>query len=150
MIPSIIGWRCGTQNAHVLQKLREEVRLLIANGIRLKLMVCVACDRVFLTNAWSVVVLYTSSLSTILQITVPITLSFSRSMNERGIIIFINLNKEYSNSRCYRCWLLIHHLIFPASTAELDKLTQFQDSVPLMCRAKRGCVTHRRRVLLRG
>ncbi|KAK9072580.1 hypothetical protein SSX86_009015 [Deinandra increscens subsp. villosa] len=41
---------------------------------------------------------------------------------------------------------LIHHLSLPASTAELDKLLQFQDSVPLKSRAKRGCATHPRSI----
>ncbi|KAK9079064.1 hypothetical protein SSX86_000734 [Deinandra increscens subsp. villosa] len=41
---------------------------------------------------------------------------------------------------------LIHHLSMPASTAELDKLMQFQDSVPLKSRAKRGCATHPRSI----
>nr|XP_043613312.1 transcription factor bHLH130-like isoform X2 [Erigeron canadensis] len=41
---------------------------------------------------------------------------------------------------------LVHHLSLPASTAELDKLLQFQDSVPLRSRAKRGCATHPRSI----
>ncbi|KAI3822886.1 hypothetical protein L1987_10486 [Smallanthus sonchifolius] len=41
---------------------------------------------------------------------------------------------------------LVHHLSLPASTAELDKLMQFQDSVPLRSRAKRGCATHPRSI----
>ncbi|KAI3823224.1 hypothetical protein L1987_04657 [Smallanthus sonchifolius] len=41
---------------------------------------------------------------------------------------------------------LVHHLSLPASTAELDKLMQFQDSVPLKSRAKRGCATHPRSI----
>ncbi|XP_076891997.1 transcription factor bHLH130-like isoform X2 [Bidens hawaiensis] len=41
---------------------------------------------------------------------------------------------------------LVSHLSLPASTAELDKLMQFQDSVPLRSRAKRGCATHPRSI----
>ncbi|KAI3716525.1 hypothetical protein L1987_67460 [Smallanthus sonchifolius] len=41
---------------------------------------------------------------------------------------------------------LVHHLSLPASTAELNKLMQFQDSVPLKSRAKRGCATHPRSI----
>ncbi|CAH1424885.1 unnamed protein product [Lactuca virosa] len=44
---------------------------------------------------------------------------------------------------------LVHHLSLPTSTAELsamDKLLQFQDSVPLRSRAKRGCATHPRSI----
>ncbi|KAJ0714161.1 putative transcription factor bHLH family [Helianthus annuus] len=41
---------------------------------------------------------------------------------------------------------LVHHLSLPASTAELDKLLQFPDSVPLKSRAKRGCATHPRSI----
>lgn len=41
---------------------------------------------------------------------------------------------------------LVHHLSLPTSTAELDKLLQFQDSVPLKSRAKRGCATHPRSI----
>ncbi|KAF5773507.1 putative transcription factor bHLH family [Helianthus annuus] len=45
---------------------------------------------------------------------------------------------------------LVHHLSLPASTAELDKLLQFPDSVPLKSRAKRGCATHPRSISPRG
>ncbi|PWA72082.1 hypothetical protein CTI12_AA274450 [Artemisia annua] len=41
---------------------------------------------------------------------------------------------------------LVHHMSLPSSTAELDKLLQFQDSVPLRSRAKRGCATHPRSI----
>ncbi|KAL8227240.1 hypothetical protein R6Q57_017072 [Mikania cordata] len=41
---------------------------------------------------------------------------------------------------------LIHHLSLPASTAELNKLIQLQDSVPIKSRAKRGCATHPRSI----
>ncbi|CAI9290141.1 unnamed protein product [Lactuca saligna] len=44
---------------------------------------------------------------------------------------------------------LVHHLSLPTSTAELsamDKILQFQDSVPLRSRAKRGCATHPRSI----
>ncbi|XP_071698028.1 transcription factor bHLH130-like [Rutidosis leptorrhynchoides] len=41
---------------------------------------------------------------------------------------------------------LMHHTSLPASSAELDKLLQFQDSVPLRSRAKRGCATHPRSI----
>lgn len=44
---------------------------------------------------------------------------------------------------------LVHHLSLPTSSAELsamDKLLQFQDSVPLRSRAKRGCATHPRSI----
>ncbi|XP_076948113.1 transcription factor bHLH130-like isoform X1 [Bidens hawaiensis] len=41
---------------------------------------------------------------------------------------------------------LVHHLSLPARTAELDKLMQFQDTVPLRSRAKRGCATHPRSI----
>ncbi|KAM0002187.1 putative transcription factor bHLH family [Helianthus debilis subsp. tardiflorus] len=41
---------------------------------------------------------------------------------------------------------LVHHMSLPASTTELDKLMQFQDSVPLRSRAKRGCATHPRSI----
>ncbi|KAL8217222.1 hypothetical protein R6Q57_024059 [Mikania cordata] len=41
---------------------------------------------------------------------------------------------------------LVHHLSLPASSAELDKLMQFQDTVPLRSRAKRGCATHPRSI----
>ncbi|KAI7745441.1 hypothetical protein M8C21_015932 [Ambrosia artemisiifolia] len=41
---------------------------------------------------------------------------------------------------------LVHHLSLPASSAELDKLMQHQDYVPLKSRAKRGCATHPRSI----
>ncbi|KAJ9555326.1 hypothetical protein OSB04_009940 [Centaurea solstitialis] len=41
---------------------------------------------------------------------------------------------------------LVHHMSLPTSTAELDKILQFQDSVPLRSRAKRGCATHPRSI----
>ncbi|GJX35710.1 transcription factor bHLH130-like protein isoform X1 [Tanacetum coccineum] len=41
---------------------------------------------------------------------------------------------------------LVHHMSLPSSTAELDKLLHFQDSVPLRSRAKRGCATHPRSI----
>ncbi|KAL1807866.1 hypothetical protein DCAR_0727249 [Daucus carota subsp. sativus] len=44
---------------------------------------------------------------------------------------------------------LAHHLSLPTSSAELsamDRLLNFQDSVPLKIRAKRGCATHPRSI----
>ena len=41
---------------------------------------------------------------------------------------------------------LEHHMSLPSSTAEWDKLLQFQDFVPLRSRAKRGCATHPRSI----
>ncbi|XP_028101126.1 transcription factor bHLH130-like isoform X2 [Camellia sinensis] len=45
--------------------------------------------------------------------------------------------------------VLSHHLSLPTSSAELsamEKLLQFQDSVPCKIRAKRGCATHPRSI----
>ncbi|KAA8517021.1 hypothetical protein F0562_017161 [Nyssa sinensis] len=48
-----------------------------------------------------------------------------------------------------RAHILSHHLSLPKSSAEmaaLQKLLQFQDSVPCKIRAKRGCATHPRSI----
>ncbi|KAM7505511.1 hypothetical protein LguiB_004415 [Lonicera macranthoides] len=41
---------------------------------------------------------------------------------------------------------LSHHLSLPQTSAEMEKLLQFQDSVPCKIRAKRGCATHPRSI----
>ncbi|PKI34749.1 transcription factor bHLH122-like [Punica granatum] len=42
--------------------------------------------------------------------------------------------------------LLAHHSSLPKSSLEIERLLQFQDSVPCKIRAKRGCATHPRSI----
>ncbi|XP_024986281.1 transcription factor bHLH130-like isoform X1 [Cynara cardunculus var. scolymus] len=55
-------------------------------------------------------------------------------------------NQQNHGGRTRAPSTLVHHMSLPTSTAELDKLLQFQDSVPLKSRAKRGCATHPRSI----
>ncbi|XP_071726464.1 transcription factor bHLH130-like isoform X2 [Rutidosis leptorrhynchoides] len=57
-----------------------------------------------------------------------------------------SINNQNDIGRIRAPTTLMHHLSLPARTAELDKLLQFQDSVPLRSRAKRGCATHPRSI----
>lgn len=46
----------------------------------------------------------------------------------------------------HRAHNLSHHLSLPKTAAEMERLLQFQDTVPCKVRAKRGCATHPRSI----
>ncbi|KAK3020453.1 hypothetical protein RJ639_047577 [Escallonia herrerae] len=70
--------------------------------------------------------------------------------SDRRTLSNLNSSENQSGEGGHRTpTMLSHHLSLPTSSAELsamEKLLEFQDSVPLKIRAKRGCATHPRSI----
>ncbi|KAJ8449511.1 hypothetical protein Cgig2_002308 [Carnegiea gigantea] len=73
--------------------------------------------------------------------------SLDRGGGDDGTLAFSELNASENQSEegRNRPQLLAHHLSLPSSSA-MEKMLQFQDSVPCRIRAKRGCATHPRSI----
>lgn len=65
-----------------------------------------------------------------------------RELDDDGKLFSGAQNGELGN----RVPILSHHLSLPKTSAEMDNLLQFHDSVPCKIRAKRGCATHPRSI----
>ncbi|KAM7524558.1 hypothetical protein LguiA_014460 [Lonicera macranthoides] len=72
--------------------------------------------------------------------------SLPLSENLSGSKKELNGDKKLSGAQKNRMPIFSHHLSLPKTSAEMEKLLQFQDSVPCKISAKRGYATHPRSI----